>query len=387
MDAHEEADTWKGTERFPTEHVPTSGDGYGPRMKLWFRRAMRTDLQPIALLPDERVVFEVENLHQGSDPLLRVMAWRRAALFVAALFLAVPTVVHLIKSLIDLGDGADTFTALGLLITLSSAALAVGVWSAHRTWDQLARSRRILFGFWLVAFIVPFAVCLFPVRAGREGAEAVAMGVAGALSAVMLLAPKVLSLVPGLIRAALASKALFPGSPAPGWLITLGAPLYLMLLFLVMQMPYQLAGGGFMALALIALMAAPIVLWFNGRVLARPGPLDETLAHIRKIRMLMLVLNAVGGLFLFIGLIDMVASMQGLSILDTFLPLLSVIANVFVLAVVGLDLTMKGLQRAHRIESDPETQALRESHTQDMDAFIVAIEASQEAASPVRTPE
>lgn len=382
MDAHEEADTWKGTEPLPTEHVPASGDGYGPRIKLWFRRAMRTDLQPIALLPDERVVFEVENLHQGSDPLMRVMAWRRAALFVAALFLAVPTVVHLIKSLIDLGSGADAFTALGLLITLSSVALAVGVWIAHRTWDQLARSRRILFSFWLVAFVVPFAVCLFPVRAGREGAEAVAMGVAGALSAVILLAPKVLSLVPGLIRAALATKALFPGSPAPGWLITLGAPLYLMLLFLVMQMPYQLAGGGFMALALIALMAAPIVLWFNGRVLARPSTLDEALVHIRKVRMLMLVLNAVGGVFLFIGLIDMVASIQGLSVLDTFLPLLSVIANVFVLAVVGLDLTMKGLQRAHFVASDPETHALREAHTQDMDAFIVAIEASQADATP-----
>ena len=110
--------------------------------------------------------------------------------------------------------------------------------------------------------------------------------------------------------------------------------------------------------------------------------LDEALVHIRKVRMLMLVLNAVGGVFLFIGLIDMVASIQGLSVLDTFLPLLSVIANVFVLAVVGLDLTMKGLQRAHFVASDPETHALREAHTQDMDAFIVAIEASQADAAP-----
>lgn len=364
-----------------------SNDRYGPRIKLWFRRALRTDMQPIALLPDERVVFEVEHLHHGSEPLLRVMAWRRAALFVAAVFLAVPTVLHVIKSLVDLGKGADAFTALGVVITLSSVALAIGVWSAHRTWDTLARSRKILFVSWLIAFAVPFLVCLFPVRAGTQGAEAVAMGLTGALSAVILLAPKVLSLVPGLIRAALAAKALFPGSPAPGWLILLGAPLYLMLLFLVLQMPYQLAGGGFMALALIALVAAPVVLWFNARALARPGTPDEVLPQIRRIRLLMLVLNAVGGLFLFVALIDIVASIPGLGVLDTFLPLLSVIANVFVLAVVGLDLTMSGLMRAHRAASDPHAHELREAHARDMDAFVEALAAARGAgAQPPSTP-
>ena len=60
--------------------------------------------------------------------------------------------------------------------------------------------------------------------------------------AMLQLAPKVISLMPGLIRSSMVIKLLFPGSSAPGWLIVLCAPLYALIAYAILIIPYQFTG-------------------------------------------------------------------------------------------------------------------------------------------------
>ena len=50
-----------------------------------------------------------------------------------------------------------------------------------------------------------------------------------------------ISLMPGLIRASIVSKLLFPGTSAPGFLMILAAPLYALFAYVIILLPYQIA--------------------------------------------------------------------------------------------------------------------------------------------------
>lgn len=353
-----------------------------------FKRALSADISHGHILPDEATALEVERIHGGSEPLQRLILWRRGALFMALVFLLPATLLHFIRDIVAMaGSGANTLSGLYLMISFANIGMCVGVFVAFRRWDRLGKSRRILFWTWLIAFVVPFLVALFPLRSfareqGIFGAQEVMVGLLGAMNAVIGLAPKALSLVPGLLRAALTAKALFPGSATPGWLILLGTPYYILLLFVVMLMPYQIAGGGLMALALFCFLGAPIFLIRAGRKLASPSELDPALAQIRQTRLASAILNGAGGLFLFIGLIDLVSTLD-LNPLDAVVPIFGIVANVFVLGVIGVDTTVVAMTRAHASHETPEQTAARERFAQDMDAFIHA----QGEAQPDMVPQ
>lgn len=352
-----------------------------------FKRAFSADLDPGRRLPDEQRAIDVERIHGGSAPLERVLLWRRGALLVALVFLLPSTLVHLIRDFIGLaGDGvAGQVAGLTLVGTLAGVGLCIGAWIAYARWDHWARSRRALFWTWLIAFITPFLIALIPYgvfAGGRQ--ESLAMGVIGGMSVVLTLAPKALSLIPGLLRAALTTKAVFPGTGSPGWLILLATPFYMLLLFVVMLMPYQFAGGGLMALALFCFLGAPIFLLRAGRKLSEPGALEPTLHVIRSTRLASSLLNGAGGLFLFIGLIDLVSTMK-LSPLDAVAPIFAIIANVFVLGVVGVDTMLVALIRSHTPVESPEQARARAHHARELETFIVAqAEAQPDVVAPIR---
>ncbi len=357
-----------------------AGAESGPYATL-FKRAFSIDLSPGRILPEERSAFEVERIHAGSDQLKRVLLWRRGALFAALVFLLPATLVHFIRDIVGLAKGANAVTGLYLLVSFANIGLCIGAFNAFRSWDRWGKSRRMLFWTWAIAFAVPFLIALFPLRTlarqqGIFGGQEVLFGVMGAMNAIIGLAPKALSLVPGLLRAALTTKALFPGSSAPGWLILLGTPYYVLLLMVVMLMPYQIAGGGLMALALFCFLAAPLFLIRAGRRLSSPNQLEPALDTIRSTRMATTALNGAGGLFLFIGLIDLVGTLD-LNPLDAFVPLLSIVANVFVLGVVGVDTTLVAMSRGHVSHETAEQTLAREQFRTEMDAFIAAQDEAQ----------
>lgn len=339
-----------------------------------FKRAFSADLNPGTLLPDEQHAIDVERIHGGSEPLERVLLWRRGALLTALVFLVPSTFIHLIRDFIAIGGGGVSGQVAGLTLvgTLAGVGLCLGAFAALKRWDHWARSRRALFWSWLIAFVTPFLVALVPYGVfggGRD--ESLAMGFIGGMSVVLTLAPKALSLIPGLLRAALTTKAMFPGTGSPGWLILLATPFYMLLLFVVMLMPYQFAGGGLMALALFCFLGAPIFLLRAGRRLSDPTELEPTLQIIRSTRVASSLLNGAGGLFLFIGLIDLVSTMK-LSPLDAVAPIFAIVANVFVLGVVGVDTMLVALIRTHVPHEAPERAHARQGYLRDMSTFIAA---------------
>lgn len=359
---------------------------------IWFKRAFSASLDPGVLLPDEKSALEVEQVHAGSPILERILLWRRAALFVGLCFLGPAILLQIINTFVAMGKEGPEGEIAGLqfFVVLANVGLGLAVFSAFRRWDRWLASRRILFWTWVIAFTVPFLVALVPyssffrgIFAGAE--QLAAVGSLGALSAIVHLAPKALSLVPGLLRAAMVTKALFPGASAPGWLILMGTPFYMLLLFIVLLMPYQVAGGGLMALAVFAFLGAPVFLIRAGRRLAAPLEAEEAQQIIRTTKTATLILNSAGALFLIIGLIDIISAAK-LSPFDTFVPLVQVLANVFVLSVIGTDATISALMRAHVSRETPEQAALRFVYDDQMSSLIRAQEQLDALATEVAEP-
>ena len=132
-----------------------------------------------------------------------------------------------------------------------------------KNWAQWKRQRRILFFAWGLYFLAPFVVYLFPFRtvitnweqmleASKIGQVSLAtkhnlklvVGLAFGLNALLALGPKIISLMPGLIRASIVTKLLFPGTSAPGWLMMLAAPFYALFAYIIVLVPYQVTGSG-----------------------------------------------------------------------------------------------------------------------------------------------
>lgn len=381
MSDHDEQEVApEASEAAAHEHAPKAPPG---SFGILFKRAFSAELDPGTLLPDEVSALDVERIHGGSEPLKRVLLWRRGAMLVALVFLIPSTFVHLIKDFVAIGAGGfrGHVATLTLVGTLASIGLCIGAYSAFKRWDNWARSRKILFWTWAVAFLAPFVMSLVPYSVFGGGAEEKL----GGFLAMLTLAPKALSLVPGLLRAALTTKTMFPGSPTPGWLILLGTPFYMLLLLVVMLIPYHLASGGLVALALFCFLGAPLFLIRAGRKLATAAELAPTLETIRTTRMATMGFNGAGGLFLFIGLIDIVTTLK-MNPLEAVTPLFAIIANVFVLGVIGVDTMLVAMTRAHVPHESPEETRARQAYLRDMTAFIAAAsEAQPEVVSSEQT--
>lgn len=351
---------------------------------VWFKRTFDPALEAGVRLPDEQSALDVESVHGGSPILARVLLWRRAALFVGLCFLGPAILLQIINTAVAMGQRAPFGDIAGLqfIVVIANVGLGFAVFSSFRRWDRWLSSRRVLFWTWLVAFLMPFLISLVPIGSFGGGGHNFALGALGAMSSVIHLAPKALSLVPGLLRAAMVTKALFPGASAPGWLILMGTPFYMLLLFIVLLMPYQVAGGGLMALALFAFLGAPVFLIRAGRRLAEPCEAADAIDLIKSTKTATLLLNGAGALFLVIGLIDVIKSTE-LNVLDAFAPLVQVLANIFILSVIGVDATISALMRAHVSRETPEQAALRFVYDDHMSTLIRAQESLDALATSV----
>ncbi|MFO0749545.1 MAG: hypothetical protein U1F43_28320 [Myxococcota bacterium] len=363
--------------------VPAApGSGLGHAIGVWFKRGTRSDLEVVEVLPDEQVV---SDLYADSESFRRILLWRRAALFVAMIFQIPPLLLELGNGISDLAskDTPGGLAAVSFILVILNAILLVTVFVAFKRWESWRSSRRLLIMTWLVAYSAPFVVAIIPFTSlvgadnmNREAREIA--GLLGGLSYFVILAPKVLALVPGVMRAALIAKVAFPMSPMPGWLVLLSAPFDALLMHVVLMMPYQMAGGGFMAPALFLVVAAPLVIFVAGRKLVRPSSFEEAVAVIKRSRGTALILNVIGGIFLLIGLVDTLGiKLPNGHVLfgpaDAIMPVFSMIAGIFVLEVIGLDVMLGAWIKMHGDEQNPEFTAGLAAHRQHMDAFVAVV--------------
>jgi hypothetical protein len=240
-------------------------------------------------------------------------------------------------------------------------------WTQLKTWAQWRSQRRKLFYGWLLFMLTPFIVFVYPLntffselRAAATNAEErqalLMMGISGmykkavmpfvfSMLAMLQLAPKAISLMPGLIRSSMVIKLLFPGVSAPGWLIVMASPMYALLAYVILIIPYQFTGSGWFIAGVLGVIVAQSTLARAGFKLARPLSEEDALYEIKKVRRYYVAVMIVSGVLIVIALSSLVAKLN-LRATDVILAVLKFETNVLILTMIGADLVVTNLDKA-----------------------------------------
>jgi hypothetical protein len=186
--------------------------------------------------------------------------------------------------------------------------------------------------------------------------------------------------MPGLIRSSLVIKLLFPGSAAPGWLIVMAAPVYALIAYALLIIPYQFTGEPWFIVGILLIVFAQALVARSGFQLARPLSQDQALRDIKRVRkfyMVLLIVSAaciIGGL----GVLTKLLHMKWTSIASTLLKFES---NVLTLTMIGADLVVTNLDRARHYTAGQEHV---EEQTEEKIAAFVGLNATEEQSAPPR---
>jgi hypothetical protein len=356
----------------PVEAV--SGALFVKFLKTTSRRAFRLRIDPAEVLPTERAALlraQPPILDSGQQAFL---AWRRSVLLLVAVALVPLSIIGLVDATAGSMPAAIRFVKLG-------PAVAEGLfcwicWTQLKHWTHWRKQRRILFWGWLLFMAMPFVVFLYPLSSGlAETATAPADAARGAdvtatyqrvvqpfvfaMIAMLELAPKAISLMPGLIRASFVTKLLFPGSAAPGWLILMCSPLYALLAYVVLIVPYQITGSGWFIAGMLGLAAGQVILARAALSLTRPLLEEEAVARIRRVRNTYLAVMVLSGILIVIAMWALVKRLD-MRVTDIITAIMKFETNVLVLTMVGADLVITNLGRARDLtvgEAQVEEQA------------------------------
>jgi hypothetical protein len=343
-----------------------------------------------------------------TDPLSqKYLCWRRAMLWVAFGLLTLSTAEETIGTVIDYSkiSSQDAPFSTGFYVVMwmyylvkfaacGLIAFAAGAWSSFGKSVQLAR-----WG-WLTLFMVIFAQAVVPLVAfldfgdqlapDEEAALSALMGTIATFTAFIYLVPAAFAILPGLIRASLTLKTLFPQSAGPGWLLVIAVPIYC-----AWRLAFALAvnqAGVFPLLGLGAVVFAlgPAAFLFFP-LLRRRLSRAEAGAAVTRARSAALITVAVGLLLILLffavhqrgvnrlmeGLETLVRNMTGkdfeipvgsmLWSLATFI--LHVVAVASAVAVVAADCYVTAAARGRALLEDPREKQLANQHEEELSAM------------------
>jgi hypothetical protein len=311
---------------------------FGPQggLPAALRRAFSLRIDPADVSTVEGNVLSTAGIH---DPHYRAfLVWRRSVLLVAALLFLPLALFHLVDALGS--EMPASLKALHVLPAIAEGALCAFLWSQQRSWTRWQVQRRPLLLAWVACSLAPFAVFLYPAGGSVNN-------VVYALQAILVLGPLAAALMPGVMRAALAAKLLFPGTATPGWLVVIASPISAIFAFLVLVVPYQVTGSGYFLLAMIGLIGGQLLLGRAGYHLARPSTQLDAVSALGRARTSYLAAIGVGLLFMVIGLIRM--EIDAVSLLAL---LLTIEANILMVTLLAADLTIANLENARTISVD-----------------------------------
>ncbi|HUS65670.1 MAG TPA: hypothetical protein VMZ28_14065 [Kofleriaceae bacterium] len=368
----------------PQQPMRPSGAGIG----VAFRRAFRMRIDPSEVTQHEREKLEAAGVRIPA--VQAFLAWRRSLLTVVILGL-IPAVVLEIAGMAGDSDLPDTLKTLNILGVSVNVLFVVILVTQLGRWTQWRKQRRTLTVAWLIYFLAPFVIWLYPIKLAFEeqiavlGQQAAAtgdpaqaalatvmgsvLGLGAALVAMMQLAPKAVSIMPGILRGAITSKLLFPGASGPGWLVLLMAPIYAILMYVVLMLPYQLTGSGYFVAAMVGLIGAQLWMGRMGYRLARPESFDEALALVRRVRAGYLLLNLAGLAFIAAGMWTLVKTLD-LAKLSVVHTLFSFLVNVLLLTLIATDNIVANLARGQRQLIAPGVANAQAIFQRDVSAFV-----------------
>lgn len=340
------------------EEVP--GSEFIKFLKISTRRAFRLRIESNEVLPAERASLQAANPPIVDLNLQAFLAWRRSVLFLVSCALIPLSIIGLADAVA--GSMPTPIRVVRLAPALAEAIFCFICWRQLKRWAHWRTQRRWLFWGWLLFMITPFVVFLYPLRAvlldtvHRPVETLAALGIGGtykravmpfvfAMIAMLQLAPKAISLMPGLIRSSLVIKLLFPGSTAPGWLIVMCAPLYALLAYVILIIPYQFTGSGWFVAGVLGVVAGQAVLARAGFALAQPLSEEEALRHIKRVRVYYVAVMFISAVLIIVALGSLVKQFD-LRVADVITAVLKFEANVLILTMIGADLVITNLDRA-----------------------------------------
>ncbi len=353
------------------------------------RRAFRLQIQTDEVLPSERMHLETQASHITDPDHQAFLAWRRSVLLLVAIMFVPLTVFRFIE-----GFAGPPVTPMGrvfvLLPAIAEAAFCVIAFEQLRNWAQWRRQRRVLAIAWAVYFIAPFLVYVYPFRGdynsyalaraaaqiggfplafqNREVMQMV-VGLAFGVQALLALGPKVISLMPGLIRASIVTKLQFPGTTAPGWLMMAAAPFYALFAYIIVLLPYQITGSWQFVVGNFGILVAQVFIGLSGRRLTVPLSTQESHDRIHKSWLAYIGILVVSAGFTVYGLYDFISQMH-LGAVRVVTGVLAFVSNVLLGTLIGTDAIVSAMAYFRRRgQSDPVREKLLLDSEAKIDAF------------------
>lgn len=352
------------------------------------RRAFRLQIRTEEVLPSERAALESQARHVTDLDQQAFLAWRRSVLLLVAVMFVPLSVFRFIEAF----DGPKV-PLLGrgfmLLPAVAELAFCVVAFEQLRNWAQWRRQRRVLFVAWALYFVAPFLVYVYPFRSAfdslalaRAAAEIggvkldatratihMVVGLAFGVQALLALGPKVISLMPGLIRASIVTKLQFPGTSAPGWLMLLAAPIYALFAYIIVLLPYQITGSWQFLVGNAGVLFAQVFIGISGRRLTVPLTAQESHDRIHKSWLAYIGILVVSATFMVYGLYEFIVQVH-LGPVRVVTGILAFVSNVLLDTLIGTDAIVSAMAYFRRRgQKDPAREHLLREAEAKLDVF------------------
>ncbi|MBK9071522.1 MAG: hypothetical protein IPL79_11035 [Myxococcales bacterium] len=356
---------------------------------LSLKRAFRLNIDIGEVLPSERRALELGASHVTHPEHQAFLAWRRSVLLLIALIF-VPLTVFRFMEAFDGPRVPDAARTMLLLPAFAEAIFCMVAFYQLRNWTKWQTQRRALFWAWAIYFLAPFFLYLYPFRAAFDGQIALArqaaeiagvklnasrsqihmvVGMAFGVQSVLVLAPKIISLMPGVIRASIVTKLIFPGSSVPGWLMVLAAPMYALFAYAIVLLPYQITGSVYFVAGNLGIMAAQFFIGWSGRQFTLPLTHADANTRIHKAWMAYIGLLLLGGGMMVVGLYDVLTQLN-YGTVRVISAVLAFMGNVLVMTLIGTDVIIANMQRLQRTAPPTAAEATyREESAAKLEQF------------------
>jgi hypothetical protein len=353
------------------------------------RRAFRLQIRTDEVLPSERAHLESQARHITDPDHQAFLAWRRSVLLLVAMMFVPLTVFRFLETF----DGPKVpwvGRSFMLLPAVAEAAFCVVAFDQLRNWAQWRRQRRVMFIAWALYFAAPFLVYIYPFRTAFDSvylAQAAAeiggvrlnasrqtvhmvVGLAFGVQALLALGPKVISLMPGLIRASIVTKLQFPGTTAPGWLMMLAAPFYALFAYIIVLLPYQITGSWEFVAGNTGILIAQVFIGLSGRRLTVPLTMQESHDRIHRSWLAYIGILVVSAVFMVYGLYDFISELH-LGPVRVVTGVLAFVANVLLDTLIGTDAIVSAMAYFRRRgEHEPSRERLLDEAAAKLDVFV-----------------
>ena len=316
--------------------------------RLFWTRVLKSDFSLIASTEDE-----TKKLESGADKVESSLAqdyasWRRSMLMICILVLFFSTLFNISDIFVTLSQQdvhvvKKIQTVFIFFFQLGSVLLCA---LAARKWVDLRKSRSLARFAWLLQFVGPFLIFLVPLSFFVDDDMVLAqLG----LGAVLVLAPKIFGLFPGLIRCSLTVKTLLPETSTPGWLGIIIAPTYSLFLALAtitaIQASEFILGIGF---ALLAIGMTVVI--FRAQQLLKATDQQDASDTVKGLKKRQMIFQISGIACIGVSVFFQVENIDFGFVNNLFLFVFSFIANVTLLTVVMSDF-MLGMIRQGQLQA------------------------------------